>query len=240
MVVDWFYAELLVRLLLYVFSKAVDFVYQILITDDHPMLREALASSLLDRYVGATLHQADSMQACLSVVQQGVDLDLLLYDLHLGDAQGIAGLQKLRLAVPDVPILVISAEQDKQTILGCLAAGAAGFVLKSQAREAMLHAVELVLEGQIYFTNIEQESVDASVKSNFPQQQLELLTNKQLQVLSLIAEGCVNKEICQRLCIAETTVKTHVSEILRKLEVKNRTQAALGLDKAMLKALLAE
>lgn len=211
-------------------------MYQLLIVDDHALLRDALAASLANHFAGVGIKQADSLGACLTCLQSGEDPDLIIYDLNLSDHQGATGITKIRQICSDVPVLVISAEQDKQTILACLSAGAAGFALKANPKEDFIHAVEQVLAGQIYFPEMHQSAVidDTAIS----REALNSLTKKQLQVLSLIAEGHANKEICNRLHIAETTVKTHVSEILRKLGVKNRTKAALAVDKNTINQLL--
>ena len=211
-------------------------MYQLLIVDDHALLRDALAGSLSNHFNGASIEQADSLNACLNYLQDGNDPDLIIYDLNLMDHQGASGIDKIREVSADIPVLVISAEQDKQTILACLSAGAAGFALKANPKEDFIHSVEQVLAGQIYFPDMHQSPMNND--SSISREALETLTNKQLQVLSLIAEGYANKEICQRLHIAETTVKTHVSEILRKLDVKNRTKAALAVDKNLIDQLL--
>jgi len=213
-------------------------VYQLLIVDDHPLLRDALSASLEQNFTTVEITQADSLRACLGVLAQQLDPDLIILDLNLGDHQGVSGIEQVRAMAPDSPVLVISAVEDKQTILECLSLGAAGFVLKSQPSATFLRAVELVLAGQIYFPYLSQGDVSAAQHEFFSKAQLQTLTNKQLQVLRLLGEGYSNKDICQTLCIAETTVKTHVSDILRKLKVKNRTQAALALNKELLMALL--
>lgn len=211
-------------------------MYQLLIVDDHALLRDALASSLESHFTAAEIKQADSLAACLELLANDYDPDLIIYDLNLNDHQGATGITEIRSVCSDIPVLVISAEQDKQTILACLSAGAAGFALKANPKEDFLHAVEQVLAGQMYFPDmaLNQPAKETTVGKD----KLASLTKKQLQVLALIAEGHANKEICHRLCIAETTVKTHVSEILRKLEVKNRTKAALAVDKALIEQIL--
>ena len=213
-------------------------VYQLLVVDDHPMLREALVISLENHFSGVQVVQAQSLGECLHLFDTGFDPDLVLLDLNLGDHQGASGVDKLRAKAPDTPILVISAEKETQIILQCLSLGAAGFVLKSQPKETLLKAVELVLAGQVYFPQINQASNTNQGDSVINMALLEQLTKKQLEVFQLLAEGKANKEICRQLNVAETTVKTHVSEILRKLNVRNRTQAALALDKVQLAALL--
>ena len=215
-------------------------MYQLLIVDDHPLLRDALCASLQQHFPDVELIQAESLRACLSALDKPLDPDLIIFDLNLGDHQGVGGIEQVREAAPSAPILVISAVEDKQTILECLSLGAAGFVLKSQPSATFLRAVELVLAGQIYFPNVSQGDETTAQEGLFSRAQLQTLTSKQLQVLRLLGEGYPNKDICQTLCIAETTVKTHVSDILRKLNVKNRTQAALALNKDMLNALLAD
>ena len=204
-------------------------MYQLLIVDDHALLRDALAASLANHFTGADIQQADGLGDCLAFLRAGEDPDLIIYDLNLSDHQGASGITKIREIASDIPVLVISAEQDKQTILDCLSAGAAGFALKANPKEDLIHAVEQVLAGQIYFPDMHQSAI--AENTVISREALGNLTKKQLQVLSLIAEGHANKEICNRLHIAETTVKTHVSEILRKLGVKNRTKAALAVDK---------
>ena len=211
-------------------------MYHLLIVDDHALLRDALAGSLSNHFNGASIEQADSLNTCLNYLQDGHDPDLIIYDLNLNDHQGASGISKIREVCTDIPVLVISAEQDKQTILACLSAGAAGFALKANPKEDFIHAVEQVLAGQIYFPDMHQSQLNTD--TSISRESLETLTNKQLQVLSLIAEGQANKEICDRLHIAETTVKTHVSEILKKLNVKNRTKAALAVDKNLIAQLL--
>lgn len=211
-------------------------MYQLLIVDDHALLRDTLTSSLENHFSDAEIKQADSLTACLALLTNGYDPDLIIYDLNLTDHQGATGITEIRSICSDIPVLVISAEQDKQTILACLSAGAAGFALKANPKQDFLHAVEQVLAGQIYFPDmaLSQPAKGAIIGK----EKLASLTKKQLQVLALMAEGFANKEICHRLCIAETTVKTHVSEILRKLEVKNRTKAALAVDKALIEQIL--
>lgn len=212
-------------------------MYQLLIVDDHALLRDALAASLANHFSGADIQQADGLGDCLAFLRTGEDPDLIIYDLNLSDHQGASGITKIREIASEIPVLVISAEQDKQTILDCLSAGAAGFALKANSKEDFIHAVEQVLAGQIYFPDMHQ-STSAIADTTISREALSQLTKKQLQVLALIAEGHANKEICNRLHIAETTVKTHVSEILRKLGVKNRTKAALAVDKHTIDQLL--
>lgn len=211
-------------------------MYHLLIVDDHALLRDALAGSLSNHFHGVNIKQAESLTCCLEFLREGNDPDLIIYDLNLSDHQGASGIIKIREVSSDIPVLVISAEQHKQTILACLSAGAAGFALKANSKADFIHAVEQVLAGQIYFPDMHQSQ--ANTEPSISREALAALTTKQLQVLSLIAEGHANKEICVRLHIAETTVKTHVSEILRKLRVKNRTKAALAVDKNLIAQLL--
>lgn len=211
-------------------------MYKLLIVDDHALVREALTTTLVNHFLGTEVKQAESLGNCLALLENDYDPDLIIYDLNLTDHRGPTGIAKIHNICMDVPVLVISAEQDKQTILTCLSAGAAGFALKANSKEDFILAVEQVLDGQIYFPDMNQVQIEDN--QSVSKEVLSSLSNKQLQVLALIAEGHANKEICSRLHIAETTVKTHVSEILKKLGVKNRTKAALAVDKDLIKQIL--
>ena len=205
----------------------------LLVADDHPLFREALQAVILGGLADCQLHEADSLMAALARAEQLPELDLLLLDLSLPDAQGLEGLQQVRAQCPALPVAIISASQTRQHVLDALALGAVGYIPKSTSRDALLNALEQILGGQIYLPSdiMRRPNHDAPPASETPSPAINSpvlqLTDKQLDVLFYMGRGSSNKEIARELSIAETTVKTHVSAILRKLGATSRVHAVV-------------
>jgi len=205
----------------------------LLVADDHPLFREALQAVILGGLADCQLHEADSLMAALAKAEQLPELDLLLLDLSLPDAQGLEGLQQVREQHPALPVAIISASQTRQHVLDALALGAVGYIPKSSSRDALLNALEQILGGQIYLPSdiMRRPNHDAPPASETPSPAINSpvlqLTDKQLDVLFYMGRGSSNKEIARELSIAETTVKTHVSAILRKLGATSRVHAVV-------------
>ncbi|XKE44790.1 response regulator transcription factor [Halomonas organivorans] len=219
----------------------------LMVADDHPLFREAIGAAIRTGLPDCRLLETDSLAGALARADEA-DLDLVLLDLGLPDAEGLAGLERLREARPELPVVVISAEQQRATILDAIALGAVGYIPKSTPRRALIAALTQVLEGHVYLPpdimrspgpagprSAGPRSAPAAAETGSP---LEALTDKQLQVLAHMVRGDANKVIARDLDIAETTVKTHVSAILRKLGVASRVQAILMADQADLAAQL--
>lgn len=205
----------------------------LLVADDHPLFRDALQAVILGGMADCQLHEADSLAAALTLAEQHPDLDLLLLDLSLPDAQGLEGLQQVRQQQPWLPVAIISASQTRQHILDALALGAVGYIPKSTPREALLNALEQILGGQVYLPSdimrrpIDEAPAASAVAPPVINSAVLQLTDKQLAVLACMGRGSSNKEIARELEIAETTVKTHVSAILRKLGASSRVHAVV-------------
>jgi DNA-binding NarL/FixJ family response regulator len=156
----------------------------------------------------------------------------LLLDLSLPDAEGLEGLTRLREVFPWLPVAIVSAHQERQLVLDAITLGAVGYIPKSTPRETLLAALMQILEGQLYLpadvmrrpTPRASSATPAAVASS-ASERLARLTDKQLAVLSCMTKGMSNKQIARELLIAETTVKTHVSAILRKLSATSRLHA---------------
>ncbi|MDR5905084.1 response regulator transcription factor [Franzmannia qiaohouensis] len=204
-------------------------MYRLLVADDHPLFREAMVAVIARGLSGSETLEAASLGAALEVVAQHDDLDLALLDLGLPDAEGLSGLAQLRQAVPWLPVVIVSAEQHKHTILEALNLGAVGYIPKSTPRDTLLVALQQILAGQVYLPPdiMRTGTPPASTASPPEHHPLASLTDKQREVLAHMVKGESNKMIAYRLDIAETTVKTHVSAILRKLRVSSRVQAIL-------------
>ncbi len=205
-----------------------------IIADDHPLFRVALAQAL-QQLLGAQaqLLQAQSMQQLWPLLRQHPTTDLILLDLKLPDAEGFTGLTALRAEYPDITVLMISAIEDPAVIKQALQLGATGYVTKSAPLDVLQHAIDTVLSGESFvpadLSNAVAQAQDL-IDADFAQR-LAQLTPQQLRVLKMIADGLLNKQIAFEMNVQETTVKQHVSAILRKLNVNNRTLAGILFEK---------
>jgi DNA-binding NarL/FixJ family response regulator len=209
---------------------------RVLLIDDHPLIQAAV-SNVLKRLDGSvSVDVASDCQGGLRLAESA-EPDLLLLDLNLPGVSGIPALKMWRTRFPAVPVIVLSAASDRPTVLAALGAGAAGFIPKSSSNEVMLHAVRLVQDGGKYVPPeaLSPPAGRANSTRAAPPEQLSPgrlgLTERQLEVLRLVASGVPNKLICRELGLAERTVKTHITAIFRALKVTSRTQAALAAAK---------
>lgn len=207
-------------------------MYSLLVADDHPLFRDALQAVIVSGFTDTQLFEADSLAAAMTRIDTQEGLDLLLLDLSLPDADGLEGLKTLRETFPWLPVAIVSAHQERQLVLDAITLGAVGYIPKSTPRAQLLAALQQILQGQLYLpADIMRRppppSRAASVASpsTTPTSRLTRLTEKQLDVLSCMSQGMSNKQIARELNIAETTVKTHVSAILRKLGASSRVHA---------------
>ncbi|MDD2130630.1 response regulator transcription factor [Pseudomonas sp. 17391] len=209
-------------------------MYKILIADDHPLFREAIHNVISDGFQGSEVMETADLDSALALTQAHDDLDLILLDLNMPGMHGLNGLITLRNEAPTTPVVIVSAEQEKQIVLQAITYGAVGFITKSSPRSQMIEAIEQILNGNVYLPPdiIRAQNPGTSRRRNeapsFPPEMLQALTRKQLLVLERMTKGESNKQIAYTLDIAETTVKAHVSAILRKLNVHNRVQAILS------------
>ncbi|MGE8047350.1 response regulator [Pseudomonas monteilii] len=209
-------------------------MYKILIADDHPLFREAIHNVISDGFQGSEVMETADLDSALTLTQAHDDLDLILLDLNMPGMHGLNGLITLRNEAPTTPVVIVSAEQEKQIVLQAITYGAVGFITKSSPRSQMIEAIEQILNGNVYLPPdiIRAQKSSTGRRHNeapsFPPEMLQALTRKQLLVLERMTKGESNKQIAYTLDIAETTVKAHVSAILRKLNVHNRVQAILS------------
>jgi len=216
---------------------------RILIADDHPLFREALHQVVTAAFAEPegplAAHEcveADSLDLALSRVGEE-DFDLILLDLNMPGMEGFAGLVALRNHAPATPIIVVSAEDSREAVQDSIAFGASGFIPKSLPKERMAQAIRDVLAGEVYLPAdlAERASGRSSSEGNDPElaARLATLTQQQRCVLEMLVTGKSNKVIAYELDIAESTVKAHVSAILRKLKVHNRTQAVIDASRIL-------
>lgn len=214
-----------------------------LIVDDHPLFCDALAMTLRAVAGIERVETADRLESALSRLELQPLPDVVVLDLNLPDVHGLDGLIRLRAQAQGVPVVVVSSLDDNRVIGAALKAGAAGFVPKHSHREVFRAAFDALRDGQGYVP----EGFVAQADPNAPASQREdaiqrlgLLTRQQAKILQLICEGMLNKQIAYELSIAETTVKAHVTAIMRKLGVQSRTQAVLIAQEASFASLMPE
>ena len=204
--------------------------YEILIADDHPLFRSALQQALtLGLGPEVRLVEAASiaeLEACLTTK---ADWDLVLLDLNMPGAYGFSGLVLLRGQYPQVPVVMISAQEDAAVVARSREFGASGFIPKSSPLETIQQAVRQVLDGDVWWPPQSEEAAAVSAEAKAASEGLASLTPQQFRVLTMVCEGLLNKQIAYELSVSEATVKAHVTAIFRKLGVRTRTQAALLL-----------
>jgi DNA-binding NarL/FixJ family response regulator len=194
------------------------------VVDDHPLFRAAVCSVLATLPGPLQISESATCGEALALLNTGVQLSLLLLDLGLPDIGGIAALERLRQASPATPIIVLSASDSHGTIQQTIAAGAMGFIPKSTASELVIAAINVVLAGGVYLPG-QVSGTGTSTGQPSPAGRTEVLTPREQEVLFLVAEGLSNKQIGDRLTMAENTVRVHVTSILRKCSARNRTEA---------------
>jgi len=197
---------------------------ELLLIDDHPLFRKALCRALWELAEDLRVHEAASVAEALTILDENTALDLVLYDWRLPDGGGLQGLLAICQLLPSTPVVVVSANEDPDVIANALGAGARGYIPKSASIGVINSALQLVLEGETYVPSV---TLGHGHRPESLPPQEGLLTARQAEVLSLLAEGYANKRIALSLDIAEATVRVHVSDILHGLHVENRTEAVV-------------
>ncbi len=204
---------------------------KILVADDHPLIREALHHLLHQIDSDVTVLEAWDCESTRNSLVQHADLGLLLLDLKLPGVGGMALLNEFRRNYPTLPIVVLSGTEDASTVREMLSRGAMGFIPKSSSNNLMLSALRLVLSGGRYVPPVALENEGGGIVETPKSLEALNLTDRQLDVLKLVAQGKSNKLICRELGLAEPTVKIHVTAILRALKVVSRAEAIVAVNR---------
>ncbi len=204
---------------------------KILVCDDHALFREGVLHALRELEQGVVLIEAADGAEAFSLAQAHADLDLVLLDLDMPGTDGWTGLVRLRDSCPTLPVVILSASEDADDARRAIAAGAAGYIPKSTRGPVLRAALSLVLAGGVY---VPPQLLDGAIKVPKPQnaksrRRADRLTERQLDVLRLMARGLTNPEIGRVLGLSLGTVKAHVAAIFTELDVSNRTEAALAM-----------
>jgi DNA-binding NarL/FixJ family response regulator len=210
---------------------------KILIVDDHTVLREGLALLLKQANPETITIEASSAQAALNLIEDHPDVDVLLFDLMMPGIHGPQAISMLLKKQPTVPVIVLSSSEEPADVRNAIAAGALGYVPKSAGQRALISAIQMVLNGEIYIPklmlnesigNSKEHQIQSDAKRNSG------LTTRQIEILVFISEGHSNKAIARDLGLSEKTVKAHITAIFKELNVVNRTQAGIAGRKARL------
>lgn len=218
----------------------------LLIADDHTLFRDAMSQYLTRSNPDAKISMAKNLDEALSYMNEtGTNPELVLLDLNMPGMNGLEGFEKFRKAHPEIPVALLSGIAEVQDVQTAMDMGAVGYFPKTLSGRAMLKAIELVLSGEkfipvdhatnglmpSYFNDGNKNKLIAPLPIHTKAPKIEPdtrnLTPREQEVLEYLGQGLSNKDIARELDLQEVTIKLHVRGICRKLEVSNRTQAAL-------------
>ncbi len=201
---------------------------KIIIADDHPLFRQALLGTLKAKLNQTRWLEAQTIDELEQQLKANNNSDLLLLDLNIPGAHGFNTLIHVRNHFPQIPVVVVSAHEDHNTISQAMNFGAAGFVPKSTPVDNIFTAIMAVLAGDIWlpesFQGGQHETSNADIADRVAS-----LTQQQYRILMMFAQGLLNKQIAYDLNVSEATIKAHATAIFRKLDVRNRTQAVIAI-----------
>ena len=212
----------------------------VLIVDDHVLIREGIKQILeLEKDISVIGQAGDGEEAFLVATE--LKPDIILLDINMPKSNGIEALRKFKDMGVKSKVIILTIHEDKEYVLKTLKLGANGYMLKDSNADSLVQGIRLVYNGENYI----QPSIAELVNGNQALNKLEneeigkinLLTSREYEVLTLIAEGLNNKDIADRLFISEKTVKNHVSNLFKKLDLNDRTQAAIFAFKNNIKKL---
>jgi len=196
---------------------------RVLIADDHSVVRQGLHMFLaLDPDIDIVGEACNGVQAV--ALAHDLRPDVVLMDLLMPEMDGIEAIARIRAELPDTEVIALTSVLEDSSVVSAIRAGAIGYLLKDTEADALVRAIKAAAEGQVQLSP--QAAARLMREVRVPHSPEEL-TEREVDVLRLLAQGKSNKEIAYALSIGEKTVKTHVSNILSKLNVSSRTQAAL-------------
>ena len=205
-------------------------VMRILIVDDHALVRRGMSYVVKEGFPDADVSEAESAAAAL-VVLRAEKVDLALVDVRMPDLDGLELLRTVKAEWPDIPVIMLSTYENAPYVKRALADGASGYLLKDATPEDLSQAINVALSGSgnVLSPRVIQNLFDDAESGSQGGRRSEFsLTQRENDILALLAEGKSNREIAQSLFLSEKTVKAHLAAIFRKLGVTNRTQAAMA------------
>jgi len=201
---------------------------RVLIAEDHPLFREGMRGRL-DRVADvAVVGEAASGDEAVELAQK-LEPDVILMDIKMPGLNGIEATREIQRANPQIGILVLTMFEDDDSVFAAMRAGAKGYLLKDSGGEGVVHAIRAVASGEAVFgPGVAERMIGFfSAPRSAPQRAFPQLTEREEEVLSLVAQGKANREIARQLFVSLKTVRNHVSNILLKLQVADRAQAVI-------------
>jgi DNA-binding NarL/FixJ family response regulator len=199
---------------------------RIVIVDDHPLFRDGVFHSLASEPDLAVVGQAGTGEEALRLASNLVP-DVVLLDIGMPGWGGLATVEKLSQACPATKVVMLTVFDDEDRLLAAFKAGARGYVLKGLPARELAHIVRLVAAGEVYVSPTLAAGMLRELTAKRPQDPLSELSEREREILSLVAEGMTNREIGERVHLAEKTIKHHMTNVLGKLHVRSRVEAAL-------------
>jgi DNA-binding NarL/FixJ family response regulator len=206
---------------------------RLLVVEDHPLFRDALVGVIARAFPNAEVFQATSIDGALDILAGEGAVDMILLDLSLPGTTGLLGAFRVRVAAPKSALVIVSAHESAPIVRCAMSLGISGYIPKSTPKAELVQSIRSILDGEVYvpkrFHGTTTRRIGADIQDLF--RELSRLTSQQLRVLDMICRGLQNKHIAYELDISVTTVKVHVTEILRKLGVRSRTNAIVKLSR---------
>lgn len=208
-------------------SKVKDKI-EIIIADDHMMIREGLKQLLELDGTMKVIAEANDGEECLNLLNKKIHPDILLLDINMPKKNGIEVLEYIKQNKIPVKVLILTVHNEVEYLLKAVDIGIDGYLLKDSSYDELKEAIDVVISGNTYIQPSLLPALNESMEDYaLDKEKIECLTKRKLDVLRLISEGCSNKKISDELTISERTVKNHISHIFRKINVEDRTQAAV-------------
>ena len=208
-------------------SKVKDKI-EIIIADDHMMIREGLKQLLELDGTMKVIAEANDGEECLNLLNKKIHPDILLLDINMPKKNGIEVLEYIKQNKIPVKVLILTVHNEVEYLLKAVDIGIDGYLLKDSSYDELKEAIDVVISGNTYIQPSLLPALNESMEDYaLDKEKIECLTKRELDVLRLISEGCSNKKISDELTISERTVKNHISHIFRKIDVEDRTHAAV-------------
>lgn len=208
-------------------SKVKDKI-EIIIADDHMMIREGLKQLLELDGTMKVIAEANDGEECLNLLNKRIHPDILLLDINMPKKNGIEVLEYIKQNKIPVKVLILTVHNEVEYLLKAVDIGIDGYLLKDSSYDELKEAIDVIISGNTYIQPSLLPALNESMEDYaLDKEKIEWLTKRELDVLQLISKGCSNKKISDELTISERTVKNHISHIFRKINVEDRTQAAV-------------
>ena len=208
-------------------SKVKDKI-EIIIADDHVMIREGLKQLLELDGTMKVIAEANDGEECLNLLNKKIHPDILLLDINMPKKNGIEVLEYIKQNKIPVKVLILTVHNEVEYLLKAVDIGIDGYLLKDSSYDELKEAIDVIISGNTYIQPSLLPALNESMEDYaLDKEKIEWLTKRELDVLRLISKGCSNKKISDELTISERTVKNHISHIFRKINVEDRTQAAV-------------